>query len=471
MSRDTREDLALIDRMQRELFPDLENNFGFHPGFIYRIQAFYLLHLIKIKSFKLPPLSGSPKSDVMKVARSFLRSLKLRRNLVNEKTDVLLVGYKAHEYPVNGLKTNIYIEPVKKKLESLGYSVRIFYFDAPSPNKHGDEFYQYYKAQRTIFRFFLKRKSSQLNKNRNRLNDWLASQKISESNDISEAISQTVVQNAVAYEVWNKLCDVIRPRLIWSYCFYDNETSALTRVANERKIYTIDYQHSQQSTQHFAYVQWVGIDRFREFFPSAFWAWRLSDKKRIEQDLQGAHYVPNVISGGNIWLSEQITQLAEHSPGRSVLVTLQGIWIPDYLEDFIKNDREYKWYFRLHPRYPQDQPKLMELHGKFPDRIDYLEANSLSLYSIFSKVSLHITQYSGTALEADAFGIKNIILGEDGYRTYNSYIDEGSFSYANSKESLLEAIAQKNAQKSNDPVLVDKANIDRNLRKLLNEVI
>ena len=47
-----------------------------------------------------------------------------------------------------------------------------------------------------------------------------------------------------------------------------------------------------------------------------------------------------------------------------------------------------------------------------------------------------MTSFSGTAYEAHRFGLRNIIFGEDGYRTYQKQIEDGTYYYIANKDEL-----------------------------------
>jgi hypothetical protein len=238
---------------------------------------------------------------------------------------------------------------------------------------------------------------------------------------------------------------------------------ALNRAANHLKIKSIEYQHSQQSDEHFAYAPWKNIELYSEFFPNTFWLWKKSDADRILRNFSSSKYIPNVIVGGNLSVIQQKEEFnyKASEAHKGILVSLQGIWIPGFLEEIIARDTEHFWYFRLHPRYPEDKQKLIDFRNKFPGKIEMDLANSLSLYELFTKVSISVTDFSGVALEAQEFGVKNIIIGKRGSEVYKQEIGEGSFHCALTETDFMEHLNLFSQQNYNVLINTEREKLNR----------
>jgi hypothetical protein len=127
---------------------------------------------------------------------------------------------------------------------------------------------------------------------------------------------------------------------------------------------------------------------------------------------------------------------------------LQGIGLPDFIKNFINSNNHVFWYFRFHPRYPEDIKDIKELVDQNIDKTDIILANELSLHTLLSQVDYHLTCFSGSAIEAEVFGVQNIIYGKDGLLAYSEYIEDGSFFYVKS-ESNLQRIFSSNEKNNN----------------------
>ena len=62
------------------------------------------------------------------------------------------------------------------------------------------------------------------------------------------------------------------------------------------------------------------------------------------------------------------------------------------------------------------------------------------MYDVFKQVSTLITSFSGTALEAEKFGKKVIIFGEEGYNSYENKIKEQKYAFIDSYSTILKCL-------------------------------
>jgi hypothetical protein len=145
------------------------------------------------------------------------------------------------------------------------------------------------------------------------------------------------------------------------------------------------------------------------------------------------------------------------------LLTLQGQGIPEFLAQRIANENDWKWYLRVHPRYPQDQSLIEELKKQNPDFVEIDEANQSSIYTLMPRMNFHVTAYSGSALEASYFGVQNLIFGAKGAQTYQTEIQSGEYLWVNSSDDLNQALSSK-GQKSQIS-FPDRAMIQKNIRQ------
>lgn len=237
---------------------------------------------------------------------------------------------------------------------------------------------------------------------------------------------------------------------------------ALIRAAQALNIKTIEYQHSSISKYHFAYGGWSDrINKSESFFPSIFWAWSNTDAEVITNTFKALPNL-NTYVGGNLFL--QSFKKNSTKSNNIILVTLQGIPLPIFLINYISLNKDFKWYIRQHPRYPLDKKIIEEFQFKNPDNIEMEDANKLSLYELLSMASYHITCYSGTAIEAQEFGIQNIIFGEDGYNSYKQQIENGSFLYVNNAKEVDEILYKK--QSSNSSIPTNKIDTNSILKEI-----
>lgn len=245
------------------------------------------------------------------------------------------------------------------------------------------------------------------------------------------------------------------------YCYYNSSILPITLAANKQGITTVEYQHSQVSSEHLAYSGWKSTEE-NDFFPDIFWAWRNSDVKEISKGLSfKKSFKP--LFGGNVFISKIFSRdsLPKDSKTR-VLLTLQGIGIPDFISDYIKNSQNVLWYLRLHPRQLSDKELVLELKKLNPSFVEIDDANKLSLYELFPKMDYHMTSYSGSAIEAQAYGVSNIIYSEVGYSSYKEQIESNCYFFIENQNEL-NTIFEKSLvpENSEDEILIDEEEINK----------
>lgn len=485
-----RDQLEVLDRMYREIAADIKPVWKSYPWPLIRILVGYHFHLFqnaaKSEHQRKPEPSGITRYSLslkrvfrlyFHYVRVFALSKKMKGALHNK---VLLVGYADHINVADG--KNIYIHPCKEELDNLGIQSEVLFIQMKGtldkPGSLNNLYNACYAFQKARFEF-----QNALNNSQNKtafnnaqlVGNWIDFNGLNYGTQIKELIYSQLGGHQIKFAAFKQFLSITQPKLIWTYCFYDGTIMALVRAANTLNISLVEYQHSAQYDDHFAYAKWDDVDRFSEYFPSRFWLWRQSDEERIIKNFAGQMYRPLTLAGGNIFLAQQrkfFTRINGNQKGVNVLVCLQGQWIPTFMEKFIQEQEGYTWYFRLHPRYPQDKEQLLQLQKVCGVKVETNDANQLSLYDLFRRVEFNITAYSGTALEAHSFGVKNIIFGEEGHATFAEYIRNNSFAFVRNEEELSNALKDSGVFRSEayDPVLTDLEKIGQYLKSLLYEL-
>ncbi len=211
---------------------------------------------------------------------------------------------------------------------------------------------------------------------------------------------------------------------IWMYSYYDFYLMMLTKAAHDCNIKVYEYQHSAQGDNHFAYSKLVGVSGALPFFPDVYVVWDNVAGKYIKENMCNEEYRPEIVEGGNLAVAEDGIKYMYKSvtASQAVLITLQGYWLPDYVENAIKESHNITWYIRFHPRYPFDREKGEALHAAFPQKVEIINSNSRSIPHLLTEVLLHVTDSSGGALEAEYFFTPTLIIGKNGTITYATQI-------------------------------------------------
>jgi hypothetical protein len=388
-------------------------------------------------------------SNVVSLAKLWIKfKLYKTRQFKRFKSNVLLFGFKEHYYHYSGVSENLYLSPLKKELDNKGIEYCEWLISNDSANEPDTPLNRYYKCIYSYYTELYRIKNvlfgaaTGFQNNLHLIKAYFETHRIPCRGYLLSIVDLVQSNQEAKYQAYKRVLQVLQPKIIWTYCYYDNSVMSLIRAANYLNINTVEYQHSNQSNEHFAYAKWQRIDDFSEFFPKTFWLWSQKEVDRVSDNFSGSKYKPLVFAGGNVSTlqNREDFQSSDAMPSNGILVTLQGNWIPDFVENFIAKDEQYTWYFRLHPRYPEDEVQLADLKKKYPEKIEMELANSLSMVELLKKVKINITDFSGAALEAQEFGIKNIIIGEKGYKVYKAEIESNLFSYANSENKFSDIL-------------------------------
>lgn len=479
-----RDYLSFLDEMLNAVSGQLRKVWNYSPIPIVKIQVGYFLHLMfagKInndekadQTVQYTPLVLKGKEVLSLIKGLFLTPIlriKYRNQLRNK---ILLAGYYEHSYTQGSRKINLYVHPCADRLNTHSKPNEVLLINNNSQQIYDNELNRLYIRLTAYHRILLKinsffsRHHRIAYENARITANWLSGKGVMQSATILELLVKSQCDQQIRYKAFRHFLKITKPRSIWTYCYYDNTIMAMIRAANDLGIDTIEYQHSVQSNDHFAYTRWHDIDKCADLFPRKFWLWRQSDADLLKANFSGVQFKPEVLVGGNIFLAQRKMEMCnqrDDDKHTGVLVSLQGFWLPEYIENFIENSEGYKWYVRLHPRYQDDKEKLEALRTRFPEKIK--DGNKLSLYELFGKVQHNITAYSGTALEGHVFGVHNIIFGEDGYSAFREYIDHKIFDFVTNQNELSNVLAKEQFTAiESDPILTDIEKIDQCLMKL-----
>jgi hypothetical protein len=104
----------------------------------------------------------------------------------------------------------------------------------------------------------------------------------------------------------------------------------------------------------------------------------------------------------------------------------------------------------LHPRQLNELDKIksyLKINGIY-DLVNIEEATSLPLPMLLSNASIHVTHFSGTAIESSFFNVLTVLLNEIGVFSFQSIISSQKAVYLNPNdidfEQKLHTIIQKN---------------------------
>jgi hypothetical protein len=234
----------------------------------------------------------------------------------------------------------------------------------------------------------------------------------------------------------------ISPEKVFILCYYSEDIMALTAAANQLGIETYEMQHGPQSDFHLAYGSWTSIPKKGYcLLPKVFWNWDnesalIINRWAIHSKFHSAEVV------GNFWVDYWKNNLTPNKEKNIILYSLQCAPISlndlftDEIINCIKKDN-HKWYIRLHPRHLHEIELIKDIlkDKGVLNKVNIDEASQVPLPQLLKDTKLHITNSSGSVIEASYFNVKTIITGEIGLLYYQYLIDAGIAYYVNHSDS------------------------------------
>jgi hypothetical protein len=248
----------------------------------------------------------------------------------------------------------------------------------------------------------------------------------------------------------------VAPKAVFFTCYYQANSMAAILAARELGIRSVDVQHGQQGDYHGMYAGWNPPPGGYELLPDLFWCWGAQSAERINRWSRSVCPAHKGIVGGNPWMSRQIHGQSTADEGsdlhtllapgqKHVLLALQPIQnpLPDMIVAAIAaSPPNVRWLVRLHPmmRGAREEEIRARLAETGHPNVELDLSSSLPLAVLLRRMDFVITLWSSVAYEALLFGAHPIIAHENGHKAFQSYIDNGLFSYANSPDDILRTL-------------------------------
>lgn len=262
--------------------------------------------------------------------------------------------------------------------------------------------------------------------------------KVLESNnikyyDLEESLLSDIKLIDFYISFWEVIFKILKPKKIFLLCYYTPLFYALNIVAHRLDIQTIDVQHGPQGKYHLAYGSWSSVPKYGyKSLPNQFHTWdKLSTIYINEWAKNTTRHL--AICFGNPWVQgwkKGIYKSSDYSyPSKLILYTLQPVENPfePYLLQTIKQTKDrWNWWFRFHPRQKHEKEIIKNLLAKngLLNFVNIDEATTLPLPEVLLNADIHITKFSGTAIEAMNIGKPTILIDKKGVENYSEFIEE-----------------------------------------------
>jgi hypothetical protein len=257
---------------------------------------------------------------------------------------------------------------------------------------------------------------------------------------------------------FDNVLSVVQPKACLFVCYYQDSTMALAHASRRRRVKTVELQHSVVAEYDWNWCKWsVAHQNGYSILPDVFWTWgdKYSDMLDCWKQRPNTNLFPRV--AGNLWIwkwrEAGLAQIPEPTarlagPDKTVLYTvgfgdvnLMLEWFPPELEEAIRRSPGWRWHVRLHYKADDALVRSVREHvAGLGANVEVHCASEHHLYHVFSIADVHISQTSTTTLEAEAFGVPNLIIGDIGRDWYSEEIASGAYGFAVTADAIIDFV-------------------------------
>jgi hypothetical protein len=230
------------------------------------------------------------------------------------------------------------------------------------------------------------------------------------------------------YDLFKKILKKTKPKVVFFISYYSTECFGLTLAAKELGIKAVEIQHGKNGKYNHmkSHLHQFPKNGYK-LLPDFFFTWGDGFSKELSKYFPKEFKKHSAFSVGNPWVIKCMEDFIKENKKRLnflelkkynkvVLFSLQplnyDIAFPDWLADVIKNQKNIFWLLRTHPT-----QTYSSVNWKDCDKLSNVnieDASSLPLFYILNKIDINITLWSSVCIDALEFGVKSIIIHEEG---------------------------------------------------------
>jgi hypothetical protein len=380
------------------------------------------------------------------------------------KADFLLYGMSLNRsFNYQGEFYNKTLNSIKPLLDKKGKSL---FIESTVNNQISVPKYSYsHLIDHRVNYEFLKRKIRYIiSKKKSRISGYYELKKFLEKNNLLHIIPDEfylieLTEEIIAFRsCFDMLIDKISPKVIFLDEFYHKGALGAILSSKEKGVVCVDLQHGLAGRYTPMYGQWEKkhLKKTGVFLPDIFWVW---DQKHYHE-LQEWCSLSNrnqVVLAGNPFIGQlkKLYNNIDHDSFEKtrILISLQALeetevnYIINILIPCILDSHNIEWVIRYHPVFIEEQRKwinkILKDNAGVQEKVVLEDSLLVSIYDSLSKTQIHVSGHSTVCMESLMFGVKSVILGQNGYDHYIQYIKEGVFNYASNKDDFMRVINEQ----------------------------
>lgn len=241
---------------------------------------------------------------------------------------------------------------------------------------------------------------------------------------------------------------------VFQLCYYTPQHYGLNLACRDLNIVSYEIMHGGMGDLHIAYAGWENsIPKLGyNVLPQKIWLWDQASYGLVNKWTQKTDW-HSCFVGGFPWLDYLLASNKEAfpHPGKKIIIyTMQFEFIEDYIYEAIERTGDnFEWWLRFHPRkiYARASIEKELINRRITNKVDLYNANTIPLPIILENCDLHLSEFSGSIIEASLLNKRTIILSAVGASSYYQYIQDGTCVFLANKDSeLLHKMIISNSQ-------------------------
>lgn len=390
------------------------------------------------------------KNPFVRIVKNLSSTIKETVKLAKYKeADYLYVGYSAHRGTYNGVSYNRFFDSFRKNFpEKRSLLIEYSTLTSASYLPYGNVNFPSLKwLHNKIFRKDKPISKTFFQELAKEFGSFLKEHEIMEEKIVSfidNSLPKRWYEVQENYAVWKVLLNWIKPKKIFTLCYYNGCVYGLNLAADSLGIETYEMQHGPINDIHLSYGSFHHIPFVSDstLFPKVFLTWEKNSKKALEKSFPKKQ----IIEIGHPWLD--FIQEAERGKSeyqKIITFALQPASeieeiFPSFVVEWIKDSsKEFTWWFRLHPRQMNEYKRIKDkLKDILPGGNWELDEPTLApLPIVLNKSTYLFTPCSGVVTEAAFMGIPVVAFHENALKYFYSENEKGLAYICNKEDKKL----------------------------------
>lgn len=419
-------------------------NIDLWPILKIRLCFMYLFSMIEVEYKQPKPASLSKLQLIKKFVASWFYMQKMKKSRA-EYCDLFLSSDKAYYSIYENKFVNRFYFPFEQEIKDRNINIEIQYGSIadsyPENYLHADKTLFIEKA--SFYKTIIYQLKNQVLKNKSdfKLKNIEAVYQVLKNHFIDFFPQQIDFQNfvqtkAAEVDIYLQTYKKLLPKEIKAaveICYYSPQHYALNVYCRVHNIPTYELMHGGMGAIHIAYAGWEKNIKPEGYnvIPKTICLWDEASEQLVQTWMKKQQFHQSFV-GGFPWLNfnlkSNLRNYTKPTQKNIIIYTMQYDDLQSNIYDAIaQTNKDYEWWIRWHPRknYAKENVIKELSKRKISHLVNLEEANLWPLPIILYYSWVHISEFSGSIIEAAILHKKSIIINQKGIEAFQLYINQG----------------------------------------------